>query len=146
MTDKKQVFVMRVLIVVFIAISAFIAINKDKLSAIAQMMGISWGAMAGAFLAPFVFGLYWKKTTKASVWVAFVFGAGIMILNMVAKPMFPVILQSPINCGVIAMVSGLIIVPVVSIITPKLNSEFVDNIFACYKKKVTVDVTDSLGE
>ena len=146
MTDKKQVFVMRALIVVFIAISAFIAINKDKLSAIAQMMGISWGAMAGAFLAPFVFGLYWKKTTKASVWAAFVFGAGIMILNMVAKPMFPVILQSPINCGVIAMLGGLIIVPVVSIITPKLNSEFVDNIFACYKKKVTVDVTDSLGE
>ena len=146
MTDKKQVFVMRVLIVVFIAISAFIAINKDKLSAIAQMMGISWGAMAGAFLAPFVFGLYWKKTTKASVWAAFVFGAGIMILNMVAKPIFPVILQSPINCGVIAMLGGLIIVPVVSIITPKLNGQFVDNIFACYKKKVTVDVTDSLGE
>ena len=146
MTDKKQVFIMRVLIVVFIAISAFIAINKDKLSAIAQMMGISWGAMAGAFLAPFMYGLYWKKTTKASVWASFIFGAGIMILNMVAKSAFPVMLQSPINCGVIAMIGGLILVPVVSFITPKPQNALVEDIFACYKKKVTVDVTDSLGE
>ncbi len=146
MTDKKQVLIMRVFIVVFIVISAVIAINKDKLSAIAQMMGISWGALAGAFLAPFMYGLYWKKTTKASVWVSFVFGAGIMILNMAAKSVFPAVLQSPINCGVIAMLGGLILVPVVSFITPKMQNALVDDIFACYKKKVTVDVTDSLGE
>ena len=146
MTEKKQVLIMRVFIVVFIVISAVIAINKNKLSAIAQMMGISWGALAGAFLAPFVYGLYWKKATKASVWASFIFGAGIMILNMVAKSAFPVILQSPINCGVIAMLGGIIIVPVVSLITPKPNNQFVDGIFSCYKKKVTVDVTDSLGE
>ncbi len=146
MTDKKQVLIMRVFIVVFIVISAVIAINKDKLSAIAQMMGISWGALAGAFLAPFMYGLYWKKTTKASVWASFVFGAGIMILNMVAKSAFPVILQSPINCGVIAMLGGLILVPVVSLVTPKMQNALVDDVFACYKKKVTVDVTDSLGE
>ena len=146
MTDKKQVLIMRVFIVVFIVISAVIAINKDKLSAIAQMMGISWGALAGAFLAPFMYGLYWKKTTKASVWASFIFGAGIMILNMVAKSVFPAILQSPINCGVIAMLGGLILVPVVSFITPKPQNALVEDIFACYKKKVTVDVTDSLGE
>ena len=75
MSEKKQVFIMRVLIVVFIAISAFIAINKDKLSAIADMMGISWGALAGAFLAPFMFGLYWKRATKAAVLTNFIFGS-----------------------------------------------------------------------
>lgn len=146
MTEKKQVFIMRILIVVFIAVSAFIAINKDKLSAIADMMGISWGALAGAFLAPFLYGLYWKKATKASVWASFIFGAGIMILNMVVRSSFPAIMQSPINCGVIAMVGGLIIVPVVSIFTKKPDKDLVDDCFTCYDKKILVSAKDSLGE
>lgn len=146
MTEKKQVFILRVLIVVFIVISAVIAINKDKLSAIAQMMGISWGALAGAFFAPFLYGLYMKKTSKASVWASFIFGAGIMILNMVAKPMFPPILQSPINCGVISMLGGLVIVPVVSLFTKSPDKTTVDNAFECYNRKVTVSAKESLGE
>lgn len=146
MSEKKQVFIMRVLIVVFIVISAVIAINKDKLSAIAQMMGISWGALAGAFLAPFLFGLYWKKTTKSSVWASFIAGSGIMILNMIARPLFPAIFQSPINCGVIAMLGGLIIVPVVSWITPKMDKNSIDDMFSCYDKKVLVNAKKSLGE
>lgn len=145
MSEKKQVLVMRMLIVLFIAISAFIALNKDKLGYIADMMGISWGALAGAFLAPFLYGLYWKGATKLSVWVSFIFGAGIMILNMVARPMFPAILQSPINCGVIAMLGGLVIVPVVSWISPKLPKEKIEETFACYNGEVTVKATESLG-
>jgi len=146
MSEKKQVLIMRILIVVFIVISAYIAINKDKLSAIAQMMGISWGALAGAFLAPFLYGLYWKKTTKASVWASFIFGAGIMVLNMVVKSAFPEILQSPINCGVIAMLGGLVIVPVVSLITPKISKDTTDEMFSCYNEKVVVSAKKSLGE
>ncbi len=145
MTEKKQVFIMRVLIVAFIAISAFIALNKDKLSAIADMMGISWGALAGAFLAPFLFGLYWKKATKASVWASFIFGAGIMVLNMLARSSFPAIIQSPINCGVIAMLGGLVIVPVVSFITPKLKKDETEEMFTCYNRQVTTTAKDSLG-
>ncbi|MBQ8525300.1 MAG: sodium:solute symporter [Clostridia bacterium] len=145
MTEKKQVFIMRVLIVVFIVISAIIAINKDKLSAIAQMMGISWGALAGAFLAPFLYGLYWKRATKASVWASFIFGAGIMILNMVAKSAFPAILQSPVNCGAVAMLGGLIIVPVVSWITPKPEKAMVEDAFSCYEQDVVVKSKKSLN-
>lgn len=145
MTEKKQVLIMRALIVVFIVISAFIALNKDKLSAIADMMGISWGALAGAFLAPFLYGLYWKRASKASVWASFIFGAGIMILNMLMRSSFPVILQSPINCGVIAMLGGLVIVPVVSFITPKLTKESTEEMFECYNKQVTTTAKDSLG-
>ena len=146
MTEKKQVLIMRILIVVFIAISAYIALNKDKLSAIADMMGISWGALAGAFLAPFLYGLYWKKATKLSVWASFIFGAGIMILNMFMRPSFPVIMQSPINRGVIAMLGGLIIVPAVSWITPKLDNKEVDGMFKCYDTEVTVPAKESLGK
>lgn len=146
MSEKKQVLILRILIVVFIVISAFIALNKDKLGYIADMMGISWGALAGAFLAPFLYGLYWKKTTKLSVWVCFIFGAGIMVLNMVARSSFPTILQSPINCGVISMLAGLVIVPVVSLITPKQDKEKTDEIFSCYNKQVVVSSKESLGE
>ncbi len=146
MSEKKQVLIMRVLIVVFIAISAFIAINKDKLSAIADMMGISWGALAGAFLAPFLYGLYWKKATKASVWVSFIFGAGIMVLNMISRSSFPTIMQSPINCGVLAMLGGLVIVPVVSAFTKKPDNKSIDDCFACYDTKILVSAKDSLGD
>lgn len=48
MSEKKQVFVMRIFVVVFIAISAVIAIVQynSSVSFIAQLMGISWGALA----------------------------------------------------------------------------------------------------
>ena len=137
---------MRVLIVVFIAISAFIALNKDKLSAIADMMGISWGALAGAFLAPFLFGLYWKRATKASVWASFIFGAGIMIANMLAREAFPAILQSPINCGVVAMLGGLVIVPVVSLVSPNPDADKTEEMFKCYNREVVVTAKKSLGK
>ena len=67
MDEKKQVLTMRVLIVVFIAVSVIIAgiQYKSNITFIAQLMGVSWGALAGAFLAPFLYGLYWKRTTKA---------------------------------------------------------------------------------
>jgi SSS family solute:Na+ symporter len=146
MSEKKQLLIMRVLIVVFIVISAYIALNKDKLSAIADMMGISWGALAGAFLAPFMYGLYWKKTTKEAVWVSFIFGAGIMILNMLMRSSFPTILQSAINCGVIAMLGGLVIVPFVSIITKKPDKALTEEMFACYNKEVVVPAKKSLGD
>ena len=146
MTEKKQVLIMRILIVVFIAISAFIAINKDKLGYIADMMGISWGALAGAFLAPFLFGLYWKGATKIAVWVNFIFGSGLMVLNMLARSSFPTIMQSPINCGVIAMLSGFVIVPVVSLFTKKPDRAMVDDAFSCYERKVLVAQKDAMGE
>ncbi len=145
MSEKKQVLVMRVFIVVFIVISAFIAINKDKLGYIADMMGISWGALAGAFLAPFLYGLYGKWVSKAAVWTNFIFGAGVMILNMIFRASFPTVLQSPINCGAFVMLAGLIIVPLVSAFTPKPDKALVDNAFSCYDKQVSVDIKKSLG-
>ena len=149
MSEKKQVILIRAFIVVFIAISAFIAIyqtqsQNESVKFIAQLMGVSWGALAGAFLAPFLYGLYWKKTTKAACWVSFIFGAGIMTLNLFFRSAFPVILQSPINCGAFAMLAGLIIFPVVSLLTPKPKKEMVDGAFACYDKTVPAKQKNSL--
>ncbi|MCL2800911.1 MAG: sodium:solute symporter, partial [Treponema sp.] len=147
MSDKKQLIIIRSLIVVFIALSSFIAISQynSSINFIAQLMGISWGALAGAFLAPFLYGLYWKRATKVSVWCCFIFSAGLMILNVLFRPMFPALLQSPINAGAFCMLAGLVIVPLVSLITKAPNKEAVDNCFSCYDQQVSVKVKDDLG-
>ena len=148
MKEKKQLFVMRVLIVVFIAISAVLAIiqHKSSVTFIAQLMGISWGAMAGAFLAPFLFGLYWKKTTKASCWVCFLFSSLFMTANIFWKGRFPALLQSPINAGAFCMIAGLVIVPVVSLFTAKPDKALVEDAFSCYEEKVLVSKSRALGD
>ena len=68
MSDKLQLVIMRIFVGVFIVISVVIAVYQYKVgnSYIAQLMGVSWGALAGSFLAPFVYALYWKRTTKAA--------------------------------------------------------------------------------
>ena len=148
MSEKKQLLIMRIFIAVFIAISVFIAIiqYKANLSFIAQLMGISWGALAGAFLGPFLYGLYWKRTSKASVWICFIFSTVVMIANMIVKPLFPAILQSPINCGVFCMVAGLVIVPVVSLFTKAPEEAHIEQVFSCYDKIVVVSAKEAIGD
>ncbi|MBQ2989910.1 MAG: sodium:solute symporter family protein [Clostridia bacterium] len=147
MDEKKQLFVMRCLIVVFIAISVVLAIlqYKSNVTFIAQLMGVSWGALAGAFLAPFLYGLYWKGTTVVSVWVSFIFSTVVMLANIFVKSSFPALLQSPINAGAFCMIAGLVLVPAVSLFTSKLPGAHLDQVFSCYDRKVTVTVRDSIG-
>jgi len=158
MNDKKQVFIMRIFIVFFIAISAVIAVIKDShpsVTFIAQMMGVSWGALAGAFLAPFLYSLYSKKITKAATAVCFVWGCGIAVFQMIVSlvpsidpasfgPFFGYIFKSSINSGVVAMLGGLVIVPLVSLITKKPEESIVNSAFSSYERTITVKAKDSL--
>ncbi len=148
MDEKRQILTMRLLIVVFIAISVVLAIvqYRSNVTFIAQLMGVSWGALAGAFLAPFLYGLYWKKTTRGACWVSFLFSTVVMLANIFLGKYFPTLLQSPINAGAFCMLAGLIIVPVVSLVTPRLPQGQIDRIFACYDRKVVVSVKDSIGD
>ena len=139
MDEKKQLLSMRILLVFFIVISVVIALDPPTF--IAQLMGISWGALAGAFLAPFLYGLYWKGVTKAAVWASFACGVGLTVSNMFFK-----FIASPINAGAIAMVAGLIIVPVVSLITPKMDKKKVDAVFTCLDETVVVSKKKSIEE
>lgn len=125
--ERRKVLILRVLIVFFIAISLLIALNPPTF--IAQLMGISWGALAGAFLAPFMMGLYWRGVTRLSVWACFVWGVGLTVVNMlIGSPI------NPVNCGAIAMLGGFVVVFVVSLFTPKMDKQYVNQIFTCYKK------------
>ena len=139
MTEKTQLVVMRALVAFFIILSVVIALNPPTF--IAQLMGISWGALAGAFLAPFLYGLYFKNVSTAAVWVSYIAGVGITVSNM-----FLHFIKSPINAGAAAMIAGLIIVPIVSLITPSPDRNFVEDVFSCYDQTVTVHKSHSLEE
>ena len=157
MSEKKSVLVMRLFIVFFIAVSAVIAILKDSIWKdsvfIAQMMGVSWGALAGAFLAPFLYGLYWKKTTKAAVVSSFIFGVGLEIIQLcisvgwlkVSGGMLGFVFTNSLYSGVFAMVGGLILVPIVSLLTQKTLPGDIDKKLACYDEQVVTNKKDSLG-
>ena len=139
LSEKKQLLIMRILIVFFIAISVVLALDPPTF--IAQLMGISWGALAGAFLAPFLYGLFWKGTTRAGVWASFIVGVGITVAIM-----FLHFIESSINAGAVAMVAGLIVVPVVSLLTPKMEKKQVEEIFTCYDEEVHVKRKVALPE
>ena len=145
MKEKSQVLLMRILIVVFIAISVIIAIVQytSGVTFIAQLMGISWGALAGAFLAPFLYGLFWKRTTVAACWVNFIFATAFMLGNMFIKDAYPLLLQSPINAGAFCMVAGLGIVPLVSVFTPRPKENVLKEVFAPFLKERVTDNTQN---
>lgn len=155
--EKKTMLTIRAFIVVFIVISAAIAIFQAKSNNlyIAQMMGVSWGALAGAFLAPFLYGLYWKKTTKAAVVCSFIYGVGLELaqlyinlaqVDLSGNAFLNFVFRNSLYSGSIAMLGGLVIVPVVSLLTQKTVPANAEKCFECYNATKTVDVTDSLGK
>ena len=155
LTEKKKVLLMRVFIVFFITVSAVIAIIQvnSPVMFISQMMGVSWGALAGAFLAPFMYGLYLKKVSKAAVWVNFALGIGIslasFICNLGGIKFDNAVLEyfkSPINAGMLAMLLGIIITPLITLIAPAKDTDRVNSIFSCYDKKVTASSKKYIGD
>ncbi len=152
MKENSQLLCIRLLVLFFIAVSSVLAIIQARSSVtfIAQLMGISWGALAGAFLAPFLYGLYWKRTTAASVWASFLTGVAIMCLCMyctfTGRTFISPYFTSPINAGVLAMLLGLIIVPAVSLLSTVRNKDEVDRMFKCYDQTVTVRASSSLED
>ncbi|MCL2050503.1 MAG: sodium:solute symporter [Lachnospiraceae bacterium] len=140
MDEKRKIRIIRILIVVFVIISAAIAIvqyNKNFVF-IAQLMGVSWGALAGSFIAPYLYGLYWKRATKFAAWFSMAFGTlfntavFLASINVLPKNIFPQLLQSPINAGAFTMLAGLILVPVISLLSPRPDEKLVTKCFSCY--------------
>lgn len=136
---------MRLFIVFFIVVSAVIAILKDTIWKdsvfIAQMMGVSWGALAGSFLAPFMYGLFWEKGTRAAVATCFVFGTGLEIIQLclsmgwftISNKIFGFVFTNSLYSGVFAMVGGLVLFPIVSLLTQKTKPKNTEEKFECLK-------------
>jgi SSS family solute:Na+ symporter len=131
MEKKTQILLMRVLCAVFVFASVIVALQKG---AIVTLMSFSWGALAGAFLAPFFYGLFWKGITRAGVWAGFVTGVGITLagfiisFNNIAVPVIGKYITPP-NVGAVAMLLPLLIVPLVSVLTPRIAAKTVDYAF-----------------
>ena len=148
MGEKTQVLLMRIFIAAFLVLSVIIALNPNTY--ISTLMSISWGALAGAFLAPFMYGLFSKKITRAAVWASFIAGVGITGVHMflfslglfpglvaaVQSLNCPLDLLSPINAGAFAMLFSLVLVPVVSLFTKKPEDKIVDHAFEGYKLNI----------
>lgn len=145
MDEKKELLTMRVFIGIFLLVSVIIAIItlENPQTVISTLMSISWGALAGAFLAPFMYGLFWKGVTKAAVMASFISGVGITVVHMFyytlggrTGSLGGLNLASPINAGAFAMLFGLVIVPVVSLITKSKDEDkaVTEKVFECYKE------------
>ena len=157
MSENKKMLLMRIFVVIFIAISALIAIKQvsNKSLFIAQMMGVSWGALAGAFLAPFLYSLYSKNITKTSVFASFIWGVGLEIIQLLVSlnvlsvsnnQLLGFVFKNSLYSGVFAMLGGLVFVPIVSIFTKKTAPKNVDQVFVCYDTKQNVEITEHLGK
>jgi len=126
--DKTALAMIRVFCVFFIVLSVLIAAYPNSM--ITTLMGLSWGALAGSFLGPFIYGLFWRRTTKAACWVSMLFAVGLIVSNLFAK------FTTPSIAAATAMLSSLLIVPLVSLITPRPKKETIDFAFKAYGEKL----------
>lgn len=130
MDARRQVVTIKGLCAFFVLLSVLIAINPNSL--ITTLMSLSWGVLAGSFLGPFLFGLFWKGTTRLAVWASLISGIGINVANLFLG------FTAPTTAGALSIVLSLVIVPVVSLVTPKLPRAQVDEVFRCYDEPVKV--------
>lgn len=142
-SDKKVNSVMRTLCLIFILVSVVIAILNEKygITAIAYMMGLSWGTLAGCFMGPYVIGVIWKKVTRPAVWTSIVTSIVLTVLLIFVlgyhKNGFDctlgTALKDGVACspliGVICMAASIIVTFIVSILTKKPESEIIYNAF-----------------
>ena len=121
-SEKTSVLMMRILSAVFILASY--VISKLQIGFIVTLMSLSWGVLSGAFMAPYILGIFSKKITKAGAYAGLFVGAGsAIILTFVLGSS-----NAPL-ASCIAMVVPFIVVPVVSLFTPKLDKSVIDKAF-----------------
>ena len=148
-SDKRVNWTMRLLCLFFVAISVILAILNEKfqVSAIAYLMGLSWGVLAGCFMGPYVLGLLWKKVSRPAVWCSII---GTLVLTVVLifvfgydingwDCSFSTALKSGIGCspmiGVICMAYSVLITVAVSLFTKAPSQETIDGAFGAVAKE-----------
>ncbi|MDD3839288.1 MAG: sodium/solute symporter [Clostridia bacterium] len=108
MAEKKVMNLMRILCGVFVALSFVIAMLPNV---IITLSGISFGAVAGSLLAPYLMGLYWKGITKAGAWASVITGLFSAVAGALYVRMDPSLI--PITSS-IAMIVPIVIAFLVS--------------------------------
>lgn len=107
---------------VFILLSYVIANTHTP---ILDMMSYSWGILSGAFLAPYMISLYWKRINRAGAWAGMLGGFVVAAPPVVCKLFFPSatlpLFGKVMDCGphfaCLAMVVSFLLCLVVSALT-----------------------------
>jgi len=121
--QKQTIRLMRVLCAAFVVLSLLIAVSK--VDVIVNLMVIAWGALSGAFLAPYLYGLFWRRATRAGAYAGMISGVGtaVGLFCFWGKPYIPV-------AGAIAMFVPLLVMPVVSFFTSPPDDAHLAKCFA----------------
>lgn len=114
---------MRFLSAIFVAMSYFIAMHK--FSVIVTLMSVSWGVIAGAFMAPLIYSLFWKRVTAASIYAGMFAGVGsaLTLFGWLGEK------QTPLASS-IAMLIPFAVIPVVTLMTQPPSAETLAKAFA----------------
>ncbi|MBI1388849.1 MAG: sodium/solute symporter [bacterium] len=135
----RVVMMMRVCCGVFVALSLYTALMKPAI--IVNLMVISWGALAGSFIGPYVYGLFWKRTTRTAAITGLLAGLGISIgLSGYLGP------KGIPLAGAIAMLTPILLIPVVSLITRPFENAFIERIFGDEMESQTSSVREAVTE
>jgi solute:Na+ symporter, SSS family len=107
---RRTMALMRALCAVFVGFSLFIALARPAV--IVNLMVMSWGTLSGVFLAPYLYGLFWRGTTRAGVWAGMVVGlcTAVVLFWTWGADGVPL-------AGAVAMLLPLLVVPAVSAVT-----------------------------
>lgn len=128
LSDKTTMRCMRVCCVIFVALSYVMAIFKS--ATIVNLMSLSWGVISGMFLGPYVFGLWWKKTTKLGAWAGLAVGGAVMLIGTVVlnKGLLPEYITSPVVSS-FAMLASCVAVPLVSLVSTQMSAAHIERLF-----------------
>lgn len=136
-SEKSTMKLLRILCVVFVIICLLIALNPPGI--IMRLMALSWGTVAGAFLAPYLYGLFWAGTTRTGAWAGMITGliisiGGYLILNFSPAFIDPQVMLLLKGWGTpffgsLAMILPLAVVPIVSTMTASYSHEHIDRIY-----------------
>ena len=133
---EAQVILTRILCLVFVGCSYFFA--SRNITFIVSLMSFSWGVVSGCFIGPYIWGIFSKKITKSGAYAGIISGllvVGISTLVITIQSGFGAAAAKSPEMGVAAMAISMIIVPLVSKFTKDIDSERVEEIFACYTEE-----------
>ncbi len=129
--QDNQVIITRALCLLFVGLSYIFA--TMNISIIVNIMSFSWGIVSGAFIGPYIWGIYSKKTTRAGAWAGMLCGFLTVALPTIFLSIqlggVPKAAAFAPQMGVAAMAVSLAVTPIVSAFTKKYDDKFLKGVF-----------------
>jgi sodium/proline symporter len=125
MEQEKNTLILRCVFVVFVILSYVLARSG---SSVLNLAAISWGAVSGCLLAPYLLGLYWKRANKYGALAGMAVALLVELIGVLtleggfASPYIPVV-------GAIAIVLPIGVNIVVSLLTKEHEEVHLNHIY-----------------